>query len=164
MTSKAGLRDLSNFWSKISIGEPDECWPWMASRYPDGYGMVGIRNQGRSTTMRAHAFALTLATAEDANGRFTLHHCDNPPCCNPAHLYWGNQRQNIKDMDSRGRGKRVRLVGSKNPRAKLTEESVAELRRLYAEGGWSQQALADKFGVSQQVVSTAIRRVTWAAA
>lgn len=147
------------FWSHVDQRSACECWPWTAARYPDNYGMVGIRNQGRATTMRAHALALTLATAEDAAGRFALHHCDNPPCCNPRHLYWGNQVMNIADMDRRGRSHRPVMVGVDNPRAKLREDDVRAIR----DGAdlLSQDRLAELFGVSQQVISGIIRGAQW---
>lgn len=152
---------LESFWKKVDVRGPDECWVWLAARYHDDYGLVGIRNQGRSTTMRAHALSLILATGEDANGRFALHRCDNPPCCNPAHLYWGDQKRNIADMDQRGRGRRPVHRGATHPRAKLTDDNVRYIRGRYATGAVSQQALADEFGVHQTIVSDIVRRVTW---
>lgn len=155
---------LAAFWEKVDdSGGPDACWPWTAACYPDDYGMLGIRRpNGGRTTMRAHVMALILATGEDANGRFGLHSCDNPPCCNAAHLRWGTQKQNIADMDARERGRRPIHRGVSNPKAKLTEDEVRAIRARYKAGGVTQQTLADQYGVSQFVVSLIVRRKSWA--
>lgn len=156
------MRSLDRFWSKVDVRGPEDCWEWKKARYHDDYGMLGLtKSDGRKGTMRAHAFALVLATGEDQGGRFALHTCDNPPCCNPAHLYWGNQKRNIKDMDDRGRGRRPILPGSTNGRSKLTEQDVVHVRGAYATGMVSQRDLAAHYGVTQMVVSFAIRGLTW---
>lgn len=157
------MRSLDAFWSKVNIAGPDECWTWKAGLYRDGYGQLGYRDaSGRQHTIRAHAFALILATGEDQRGRFALHRCDNPPCCNPDHLYWGDQKQNAADMRERGRAKQpAPRKGVENPRAVLTEDEVRELRHLYATGDVTQQELADYYAVSQQIISYAVRRHTW---
>lgn len=152
---------LDAFHEKVRECAPDQCWPWTAARYHDGYGVLGIRNQGRKTTMRAHVFALVLATGEDAGGRFALHACDNPPCCNPAHLRWGNQVANIADMDSRGRARRPIWKGVEHPRAKLTDEDVQHVRAAYASGQVSQRELGEHFGVSQVQVSRLVAGKSW---
>lgn len=71
-----------------------------------------------------------------------MHSCDNPPCCNPAHLSVGTASQNIRDSVARGRW-------GKN---KLTDNDVAEIRQLL-EAGWVQQQIARKFNISQPAVS-----------
>lgn len=156
------MRSLDSFWAKVDVRGPDECWEWAKARYRDNYGVLGLtKSDGRKSTMRAHAFALVLTTGEDQGGRYALHGCDNPPCCNPAHLYWGDQKRNIRDMDERGRANRPIIVGSAHGNAKLNEDNVREMRSLYATGCYSQIKLADLYGVSQQVISCAIRGITW---
>lgn len=161
---------LDAFWEKVDDSDPDVCWPWTAARYHDDYGMLNYRSPLRKGTMRAHAFALTLATGEDANGRFALHSCDNPPCCNPAHLRWGNQKDNIADADLRGRTRRPVFRGEVHPRAKLTDDDVRAIRAEYAlsprgrgpsSRGVSQQELATRYGVSQFGISQVVRGKTW---
>lgn len=162
MGRAANFRFLDAFWGKVDVRGPDECWEWRGARYHDNYGAFNVRRgDGSKTQMRAHALALTLAGAEDGAGRYALHHCDNPPCCNPRHLYWGDQRRNIADMDRRGRANRPILRGEQSPRAKLTEAAVRKIRTLYATGAISQQTLADLHGVDQTIISDVVRRVTW---
>lgn len=157
-------RFVDLYWSKVDVRAEDECWPWCRATYWDGYGCVGIRRpSGRSTTMRAHVLSLILSSGEDANGRLALHSCDNPPCCNPRHLRWGTQKDNVADMDARGRARRPILRGEQSPRAKLTQQLAGEIRCRYGAGGVSQQALADEYGVSQFAVSQVILGRRWAA-
>ncbi len=152
---------LDRYWAKVDVRGKDECWEWKRARYHDDYGCLGIRVGTWRTTMRASAFSLILATGEDANGRFALHTCDNPPCCNPAHLYWGDQTRNIADMDRRGRRVRVGSPGERHPNHKLTQADVLRIREDWAQGA-TQQSLATRFGISQVNVSYIVRRKSWA--
>jgi len=72
------------------------------------------------------------------------HHCDNPPCVNPSHLYVGTKQQNHDDMVRRGHQAR----GQKLPQTKLTDEQVREIRTLHA-SGVSQKDLVARFGVTK---------------
>ena len=156
------MRSLDAFWAKIDVRGPEDCWLWTKACYPDDYGMLGYRDAaGKSHTMRAHAFALVLATGEDQGGRFALHTCDCPPCCNPVHLYWGDQKQNMADMEERGRSARVRR-GSVNGRAKISEADACAMRALYATGRPSQAELGKRYGISQAMVSEIVRGASWA--
>jgi DNA-binding transcriptional regulator YiaG len=75
------------------------------------------------------------------------HRCDNPPCCNPGHLWVGTQAENMADMSEKGRAAR----GEASPRSKLTEAQAIEI--IAARGAVSQADLAARFGVSQAAVS-----------
>jgi DNA invertase Pin-like site-specific DNA recombinase len=89
-------------------------------------------------------------------GLFVLHSCDNPPCCNPAHLRAGTQKENIEDAVERDRLARGRAL----PQAKLTEAAVREIRRRSGEGR-SQRAVAAEFGVSHDTVGKILRGKRW---
>lgn len=84
-------------------GRPDECWPWRGSIDKDGYGYFA--SDDRTRQLRAHRTAFELAGGVVPPGRHVLHLCDNPPCCNPSHLFVGTNLDNIADKVSKGRAR-----------------------------------------------------------
>ena len=93
------------FWKKVAVGSADTCWTWQGCRMPNGYGSLKARDGGH-THRYAHRVAYELVNGLIPNGLMVLHHCDNPPCCNPAHLYLGTAKDNAQDRERRGRGRR----------------------------------------------------------
>ena len=85
------------------------------------------------------------------------HHCDNPACVNPAHLFLGTIVENNRDMIRKGRGAR----GESNGQAKLTLERVLQIRSLYRKGSFGYLRLARQFGLSQSNVRSIIKHQTW---
>jgi hypothetical protein len=81
-------------------------------------------------------------------GMLVCHKCDNPPCCNPAHLFLGDVRDNSADMVQKGRS----THGERHGNAKLSDADVAVVRAALA-GGMTGRALADWFGVSEATIS-----------
>lgn len=102
---------IERFWSRVDqSGGPDVCWPWTAMRDKDGYGRVKVQGG----TMRAHRLARSLTDGRVPHGLLVLHACDNPPCCNPAHLRAGTDLDNKADMVARGRQTSGDLVPPEN--------------------------------------------------
>lgn len=95
-------------------------------------------------------------------GLFVLHHCDNRKCVNPAHLYLGTHAQNARDRAIRKRGKEQRQNGAANDNAKLAERDVKAIIALLQTGRYSQQRVAELFGIKQPQVSRIMRRESWA--
>jgi hypothetical protein len=149
------------YWSQVDKNGPiirpelGPCWLWIGTVGSNGYGQIMVNGRrGRP----AHHVALELAgwiiPCEWLEG---LHKCDNPPCVNPAHLRIGTTQDNTDDMVSKGRQAR----GECNGRATLTQVVVDEIRRLYAAGGWTKRALAQRFGVSDVTIGNIIAGRTW---
>lgn len=148
------------FWRRVEIRGPDECWPWSDRRSPLGYGIFYCTNQGMRP---AHRVSYLLEHGAIPEGRpLVLHTCDNPPCCNPAHLYAGTQLDNMHDKVQRGRcrGGSPGLKGEKHGRAKLTEAQVREMRRRAA-AGETRVHLAACYGVSPSTVDAIVGRRNW---
>lgn len=141
-------------------GEPDECWEWDASTLPNGRPRLGVRIDGRATSVTV---ARVIASERDGlpltdGSRLWVarHSCDNVVCVNPAHIVSGTYAQNTADMWARERG----AFGDRRPSAKLSVEKVREIRRQ-ARRYESQAGLAKRFGVSQSLISLVVRGKVW---
>lgn len=150
------------FWGWVDQRGPEDCWEWKGYRTPKGYGQFQVsRAVGPK---RANRIAYLLHTGEEPGDLKVLHRCDNPPCCNPAHLFLGTQADNVRDMHEKGRqGTFVpkALRGEDNPAAVLTQEGADEIRRLYSTGDYKQRELSAMFGVNQQRISKIVRGLAW---
>lgn len=148
--------DAVRFWSKVRISSAaDTCWNWQAGLRNRGYGDFYAAG-GHLTASRV---AYWLATGKDPADMQVCHTCDNPRCCNPAHLFLGTNLDNSRDADRKGR-LRVRF-GTAHYCAKLTEADVVECRRAYAAGECSRHGLARRHGVTPRVMANALHRKTW---
>jgi hypothetical protein len=90
--------DLARLWDKIDKRGPDACWPWTGACFSAGYGSFSLGG----SSVGAHRIVCAMWHGLAA-GRFAIHSCDNPPCCNPAHLRWGTHAENMEDRGVRGR-------------------------------------------------------------
>lgn len=100
MGQQSFVENPALFWRKVDIRSEDECWPWLGCTDSNGYGRAG---KGSRTAHRI-AFQLTHGITLESS-EFVLHECDNPPCCNPEHLFQGNAGSNARDMANKGRVK-----------------------------------------------------------
>ena len=148
---------LNRFWSKVSKNPDDNgCLIWLGSRVNGRYGKIS--SGGRFGLMLlAHRVAYEIATGIDPGNLKVLHSCDNPICCNPAHLSLGSSLDNSQDMVSKNRQSK----GERVPSAKLKSDSIPQIRALYATGGYSQKAIALMFGVSQGAIFRVVNGETW---
>lgn len=145
----------ARFWANVDRRGPDECWPWLLSCNRGGYGQARLLSKKE----RAHRIAFFLT-----HGRWPVvarHSCDNPPCCNPAHLLDGTQADNMVDMLERGRRERARRRGASNGRAKLVDQDVDCIRKLYLTGLYSLAELGRAFGVSKPNVWHIVHGKVW---
>lgn len=136
------------FWSKVEVRGPDECWEWKGPRHPQGYG----RTKYGGRTVSAHRLAFMFSVGPIPAEMDVCHRCDNPPCCNPAHLFLGDHAANMADMKTKGRAKSGSPKGEDHPQAKLSDADVREIRDRYRAGA-RQGVLASDFGVSQAYIS-----------
>lgn len=162
--------DVARFWSSVEVGPPAQCWPWKLAKLPGGYGQFRVLNR----TVKAHRLAYFLFHGEDPGERFVCHTCDNPPCCNGAHLYAGTAKENAADCAARGRhnppsGKRSGRYtkpertarGERVGGAKLTAAMVTRMREMYASGAYTQTELAKRFGIKRETAGRVLRGESW---
>lgn len=141
-----------NAWNLVVVRGPDECWPWAGTHDKHGYGRIWIAGKFQA----AHRVIFELATGTAPGPMHVCHHCDNPGCVNPAHLFLGTSADNHADKIAKGRQGR----GEGLPQSRLTEDQVREIRALYS-AGMSQRKIATRFGITQPNVGFICRRETW---
>lgn len=157
---------LERFFAKIDCGEPvdfDRCWIWNGAKNEKGYGLFWT---SKTLSDRAHRASYRLFHGgipelpnTSKHGTCILHHCDNPECTNPTHLYAGTNTDNQRDMYRKGRGRKAK--GSNNSASKLTEEQVLQIRAERKEKGTHLMVLAEKFGVSRSTIKRVLYRSHW---
>lgn len=126
------------------------CHPWTASKNNKGYGW--FRVLGKSQL--AHRVAFELSSGPIPGGLFVLHHCDNPSCVNPRHLFLGDNSSNM--LDSIRKGRRPRSFASKIDRS--TADQIRRYARVTRE---SQRRVAEVYGITQGQVSRIVNRKSW---
>jgi hypothetical protein len=132
-----------------------------------GYGQVLIARKN----LLVHRVAWAMSHGYDIpDGLCVLHTCDNPPCCNPDHLWLGTKADNSADMHAKGRfrpggagrsweGKRA---GEGNTNAKLTAEDVVAIRELFDRGEATRADIARRYGITWPAVDKIVKRTSWA--
>lgn len=172
--SKTAVR---KFWAKVNKtpgqGPNGDCWEWVGARFKRGYGAKRVKGKVRQT----HRIAYFLQHGIDPYPLLVRHSCDNPPCCNGAHLLRGMPIDNTNDRTQRGRSARGDANGSRlyperlargadHPSlarvSKITPDQVCEIRSIYAIGGTSQAEIAKVFGLCQTQIGRIVRRTRWA--
>lgn len=146
--------DTELFWSLTDVLGDDECWLWGGAKISNGYGRLP-----RVGNRYAHRFSYELANGPIPKGRWILHHCDNPSCVNPKHLYAGTAKDNAQDRERRGRGGGPKFQGELSPNAKLTEPQVREIRRL--KGVIPASKLAPRYGVTPAAIYSIQGGYSW---
>lgn len=142
--------DQARFWSKVEVLQSKNvCWEWTGCKSHWGYG--DFKLDGASTP--AHRVAVQLAGVKLGSDDVVMHSCDNPACCNPAHLLVGTHATNVADRVA----KRRSAAGARNGRAKLSEEQVIAIRadeRTLTE-------VAKDYGVCIATISHIRKRKIW---
>ncbi len=140
------------FWEKVD--KLGDCWEWIAARNPRGYGLI-IKS---GIAEKAHRVSYELNISDIPEGMCICHHCDNPGCVNPDHLFLGNHADNMHDMADKGRA-RYR-VGEAVNTAKLTVGDVRLIRQLHA-AGLKNKYSAELFDVELSRISKIALRKSW---
>lgn len=140
------------FWSRVARLGPEDCWLWKATLNTYGYGLANVK--GMMTSAHRIAFAL----ANGAPATVVMHRCDNPSCCNPAHLVAGTIAENNRDRSRKGRSADRR--GSKHPLARLTEADVVEIHRMRKAGALIRE-IADRYAISRPHAGYILSRRFW---
>ncbi|WP_171820717.1 HNH endonuclease [Pseudomonas protegens] len=153
-----------SFGAKLKVEK--DCIVYGGYRNRDGYGKVNRKGKAHF----AHRYLWSVLNGLPSAESRVLHHCDNPPCCNPEHLFIGTQLENMQDMRRKGRGRwasqkgRPGYKGQSNPRAKLTSDQVRWIRSNHSSkygSPFGSARLATKFGVSRNTILHIVSGQTW---
>jgi hypothetical protein len=147
-------KEIERFFAKLKPQE--ECLIWTGSRDKYGYGMVA----NKRIVVPAHVAAFYLHFGQMPEGMGICHSCDNPPCCEPSHLWAGDQFANLRDCITKGRNFPPPgfAKGSAHLKAKLTEEQVAEIRSL---ADVPIRQLGKRFVVNHGTISNILNGKSW---
>jgi len=149
-------KDQARFWLKVApANEVTGCRPWLASSDRRGYGHFETYRGGSTAKHRAHRVAFVLGYGKGIPAGFLVRHkCDNPACCEPAHLELGTDADNVRDAMVRGRHSR----GERHGFAKLTEADVRAIRAAVG----TRREIAARFSITSSNVGHIRRGVAWA--
>ena len=149
-----------HFWNNIDKRGPDECWEWQGPIDPNGYGVVLTRRRPR----RAHRVSYEIHNSPIPKGKVICHACDNPPCCNPAHLWLGTQADNLADMYAKNRHSKTRTYtkkGEKHHRSRFTDAQARQMRAEYQERGITLRAIALEYGVTVATIWKIVHGISY---
>jgi hypothetical protein len=157
------------------VWQAKPCQVWPQRRDKPGYAEVVWR--GQIQYVHRVAFALThgMMVEDLVSGEWICHHCDNPPCFEPLHLFLGTPSINVQDMFDKGRGgdHRPRTVhyGEAHSQAKLTDDQVLAIRAIYAsasgkvgpraDGCPTYKETARRYAVTPTLIGMIVRRAIW---
>ena len=160
---------IERFWAKVN--KTENCWIWTGTVRWNGYGKImqeaGVRSSGKrkQVDILAHRFSYELIHGPIRDKKMCVcHTCDNRLCVNPDHLFLGTRLENMRDMDQKRRrayGKKVSSPGEKNPAAKLNEEKVLEIRKIFSTQKIKRKELAIMFNVSEQLIGKIVTNKLW---
>jgi len=153
------------FWERVN--KTDYCWEWTGAKYRYGYGKV-MFNGKRVTT---HRVSWELYYGKKPK-LCILHHCDNPPCVNPHHLFEGTKAENNHDKFLKGRvakglshGRYTKpwrtARGEKIGNSVTNEKTVRRIRKLYVPKRGSLVELSNRFDLPKSTIFNIVSRRTW---
>lgn len=142
---------------KYTLPEPNSgCWLWIGACGSSGYPQLTVIDEvtGRPKSVRLHRYVCEQ-THGSQNDLYALHKCDVKVCLNPAHIYYGTQKENVSDAYARGKVKSK--AGENSKLNKLTWSDVEEIRS----SSETNVNLSKKYGVAPSRISEVRAMKAW---
>lgn len=144
------------FWQKVEIRGADQCWNWKGYRDSKGYGLL-TNGDPKKRRVFAHRLSYRIAHGPFDANLFICHHCDNPPCVNPSHLFLGDIRANNQDKVRKGR----QAKGERAHKAVLTAFKVRAIRVFYARGQYDINDIIRLYNISRSTTIALLTGKSW---
>lgn len=159
LSEEEKLHKLKESYEKNIIKKPG-CWDWSGSKRKFGYGALSTNKYGCSD---AHRASWIIHKGKIPKGLQVCHHCDNPICSNPSHLFLGTIRENCLDKIKKGRANFTIppiSYGERNKQSKLKEEDVKEIKKMLLNCIPSTY-ISELYNVSVSTISRIHLKKTW---
>ena len=144
---------IETILSRIVVEPESNCWVWQGAKRNGGYG--NIKHRGKS--IATHRTIWEYYNGPIPDGIHVLHKCDNPPCCNPDHLFLGTHTDNVRDMDNKGRRRTVCTYGEQHYKTSLTLKEAMAIKK----DSRFQRLIAKDYRISESTVSHIKNGYTW---
>lgn len=154
---------IEKMWKNVDKNGPiirpelGPCWIWTKAKNGKRLQNYGIMWAGM-VKYKTHRLALESRIGILHKGVMACHKCDNPPCCNPDHLFPGTAMDNTTDCKEKGRQRFER--GTDRYNVKLNETAVRDIRK-FSEYGIAKTDLARRFGVVESMIHAIVIRKRW---
>ena len=146
---------FSQSYTIVERGYKTQCWEWNGTIEHNGYG----RTTYSGGIIKAHRLSWMIHFGDIPNGICVCHHCDNPKCCNPEHLFIGSHRDNLIDRNSKGRYAYPK--GENHSGSKLTNAAVKTIRKDYVLRKVGLDFFAKLFSVDRTLIHLVLKRKIW---
>ena len=141
--------DRDRFWSKVK--KSTDCWNWTAAKTKKGYGWFYICGRPHFS----HRVSWIIHFGNIPDSICVCHHCDNPLCVNPTHLFLGTNEDNTADRHTKGRSRGA--PGTEHGMVKLSETQVRAIQL----SPLPSRALGSFYGVSKTQILRIKKGISW---
>lgn len=150
------IQQIDRFWSKVN--KTNDCWNWTGFLDADGYGSFGYAPEpNKWKPIQAHRISVLL-DGRDPTGKIVCHHCDNPSCVRPDHLFLGTHQDNRNDCLSKDRaGHKLKAIDVEY----IRKNTIIGPRGAGSHKISNVREIADKFNIQPETIRNIVNRKIW---